>query len=72
MAAQVLAQELLYPHELRRKDLADLNAKAVTLEDLAGRYKIPVDSVEEILAPPYLADCDRYWAAVYAERRAAE
>lgn len=72
MAAQILAQELLYPHELRRADLAALEAGTVTLEELAGRYKIPVDAVEEVLAPSYLADCDRYWAATYAARRAAE
>lgn len=66
--AEVVAWELLYPHEARRKDKAEIEAERLTLGDVASRLRLPVDIVASILSEPYLGMCDKYWAEVFAAK----
>ena len=59
--AELLARELLYPHELRWGHFAQLEAGTITAEEIAGRFQIPVDLVTDVLTRPYLTACDGLW-----------
>jgi hypothetical protein len=67
--AEVVAWELLYPHELRRADKARIDAGEITIADVATRLRLPSDIVSVVLSPPYLALCDKYWAEVEADKK---
>lgn len=70
--AEVIAHELVYPHEHRRQDLAKVVAGDCKLNDLALKYGIPVEIVARVLSQSYLTMCDTFWRAVtISERHAA-
>lgn len=62
--AEICAWELLYPHEFRGNDKAELDGGVTTIAALAARYQLPEEIIEEILTPPYLRSCDKYWRMV--------
>lgn len=70
--AEVIAHELVYPHEHRRLDLAKVAAGECQLNDLALKYGVPVEIVARVLSQSYLSMCDAFWRAVtITERHAA-
>lgn len=68
--AELVAWELLYPHENRRADKDGVLRGDIQLSTLAQRYQIPEHAIEMILRAPYLEMCDKYWALVHANHQA--
>lgn len=68
--AEMVAWELLYPHENRRADRESLARQETSKAALALQYKIPEDVIEMVLRGPYLDMCDKYWAKVHADQQA--
>ncbi len=64
--AERLSWELLYPLELRRKDLDEGQSH----EQIAGRVRLPVQIVAILLSSSYMAWCQRWWDVIAAEREA--
>ncbi len=62
--AEIVSWEILYPHEFRRRDAQALADGRTTRAALANRYKLPEELVEEILSPPYIDFCEKYWREV--------
>jgi Zn-dependent peptidase ImmA (M78 family) len=71
-AAEVMARELLYPHEFRRGDLALLNDNKTTLAALALKYKVPEIVASRVLKEAYIDACDGFWQATKETAQAAE
>lgn len=65
--AEMVAWELLYPHENRRADRDALTRHEITIGSLAQRYQVPEHVVEMVLRSPYLDMCDKYWAMVQGD-----
>ncbi|HEY3694200.1 hypothetical protein [Phenylobacterium sp.] len=64
--AERLSWELLYPIELRRKDIAEGQSH----EQIAGRVRLPVQIVGILLSASYMSWCQRWWDAIWVEREA--
>jgi len=64
--AERLSWELLYPFELRTKDLAD----GTPFEVIAARVRLPLQIVELLLSPGDVAWCRRWWEVILAEHDA--
>jgi Zn-dependent peptidase ImmA (M78 family) len=69
--AEVVAHELVYPHEHRRDDLARVQAGEVKPNDLALKFGIPVEIIQRVLSQSYLSMCDVFWRSVTIAERAA-
>ena len=69
-AAEYLAWELIYPHELRREDVKKLEANKTTIADLGRKYDIPNHIVETVLSKPYMEFAERWWAFIWQEKQA--
>lgn len=68
--AEMIALELIYPHEDRRKDLAKVVAKEISDNDIALAKGLPREMVQRVLSQPYLTTCDILWRSVtLAERQ---
>lgn len=64
--AELVALEIIYPHENRREDIA---AGAKT-DLIAAKYKLPETIIQMVLSPVYMSMCDKYWRAVHEARQA--
>lgn len=69
--AEVIAHELVYPHEHRRPDLAKIAAGDCNLNDLALKYGVPIEIAARVLSQSYLTMCDTFWRAVTINERHA-
>ncbi|MEH6699389.1 MAG: hypothetical protein V7672_11860 [Brevundimonas sp.] len=68
--AEMVALELIYPHEDRRAHMDAIGRGEATFADIGTRYRLPEIIIQMILTPAYLAMCDKYWRAVDEARRA--
>jgi Zn-dependent peptidase ImmA (M78 family) len=68
--AELVATELLYPFENRKADRLAVAEGRLTVELLAGRYRLPVQIIERVLTPAYMSMCEKQWAAVHASHQA--
>lgn len=65
--AWIMVHEVVYPHELRRADLAKLERKETTIDKLVVQYDIPHRLVRRILNSAYLDVCDALWKQATAD-----
>lgn len=68
--AERLSWELLYPIELRRRDLNEIAENKASMPEVAARVRLPLQIVALLLSAPYMEWCNRWWLAI-AKRRAA-
>ncbi len=62
--AEIVAWELLYPHENRWADVRAIEKGELTLAELSKRLKLPEEVVGFIISPIWMTTCDRLWAVI--------
>lgn len=62
--AEIVAWELLYPHELRAAEVVKCKGNPPALASLAARLQLPEQVLSFIHSAPYMEMCDKVWHEV--------
>jgi len=65
--AEIVAWELMYPHENRRIDVKAIEEGKTTPALVAQRVKMPEDVVSFLLSGIWMETCDRMWKLINSE-----
>lgn len=69
--AERLSYEILYPLELRRSHLAAISKGVTTVAEIATLVRLPVTTVEMLLADNYMRWSHRWWEVISEEDKLA-